>query len=53
MQIPTDKHWTEVRDHCGRVRRRIEDPQESVHFLNRTPRLRKQKQELKNEMASS
>jgi hypothetical protein len=27
MQIPTDKHWMEVRDPCGRVRRRIEGPQ--------------------------
>jgi hypothetical protein len=24
MQIPTDKHWTEVRDSFGRVERRIE-----------------------------
>jgi hypothetical protein len=27
LQIPTDKHWTEVRDSCGRVRGRTEDPQ--------------------------
>jgi hypothetical protein len=25
MQIPTEKHWIEVEDSYGRVRRRIED----------------------------
>ena len=27
MQIPTDKHWTEFGNPCGRVRGRIEGPQ--------------------------
>jgi hypothetical protein len=27
MQIPTAKHWTEVRVSYGRVRRRIEGPE--------------------------
>jgi hypothetical protein len=31
MQIPTAKHWSEVRDLCGRVRGKIEESEGNDH----------------------
>lgn len=36
MKISTDKHWAEVRDPCGRVEGKIEDPEGERNSTGRT-----------------